>query len=92
MNCPLCGAREITKHPQDVKSIICSTCVQVLSFQTQEALKKAYQLALEKGMPDKAKALETFLEKEQETYVPETRNLRSRLVGARLMRQAKCAS
>ena len=63
----LAGKKHITpRPPEEAKEIICSICVQVLSFQTQEKLSRAYQLALDKGMFDKAKVLETFLEEEDQ--------------------------
>ena len=75
MNCLLCGSPEIkfnlnrsqyetVKHPQDVKEIICSNCMQVLIATRQGKVKEAYDKALNAGLMDKAKTLETFLEEE----------------------------
>ena len=77
MNCLLCtlsetqfdinrGKRISGKHPLDVTGVICSSCMQVLVASSQEKIKKAYQVALDKGMLDKAQILATFLEDEEQ--------------------------
>jgi len=53
------------KYPEDVTGIICLRCVQVLLSLNQEQIKSAYRKALDYGLMDKAKALETFLEEEE---------------------------
>lgn len=58
------GQRIPAKHPQDVTGIICSNCIQVLIATRQDKFKKAYQVASDKGIPDKAKVLESFIEEE----------------------------
>jgi len=54
------------KHCEDVKGIACSWCIQVLLASTQEQIKEAYQKALNISLIDKAKALENFLEEEEQ--------------------------
>ena len=65
MNCLFCNMPD-RQYDSDVKEIICSTCVQVLSSQTQEKLRAAYQSALDKDMSNRAKAIATFLEDEEQ--------------------------
>ena len=60
------GKRIDVKHPKDVTGLVCSSCMQVLIASSQEKIRKAYQVALDKGMLDKARALETFLEEEEQ--------------------------
>ena len=90
MNCLLCGSPEIkfnlnrsqhetVKHPEDVTGLICSDCMQVLISSSQEKIKAAYQKALDAGLMDKAKALETFLE-EKEQDVRETKKPKRNLI------------
>jgi len=73
----LCGSPKIkfnlnrnqhgtVKHPQDVKEIICSNCMQVLIATRQGKVKEAYDKALNDGLIDKAKVLETLLEDEEQ--------------------------
>jgi hypothetical protein len=50
------------KIDKSVKSYICSKCVQLLLSQSQEKLLRTYNFALEKGYPDKARAIKSFLE------------------------------
>lgn len=77
MNCLLCtlsetqfdinrGKRIAVKHPQDVTGLVCSSCMQVLVTSSQEKIRKAYQVALDKGMLDKTQVLATFLEEEEQ--------------------------
>lgn len=58
------GNRIDAKHPQDVTGLVCSSCMQVLIASSQDKLGKAYQVALDEGMLDKARVLEAFLEEE----------------------------
>jgi hypothetical protein len=58
------GQHITVKHPKNATGIICSNCMQVLIASSQEKIKKAYQKAIDAGLMDKAKALETFLEEE----------------------------
>jgi len=56
------GQREPVNHPPDVKSIICSSCMQQLLSSSQDDLKSAYRKALNAGEQGKAKALEGFID------------------------------
>ena len=62
------GQHGAVKHPGDVTGIICSFCFQIILASTQEKIKAAYQVALDKRLLDKAKALETFIEVEHKEY------------------------
>jgi len=78
------------KHPQDVKGVICSFCFQIILASTQEQIKRAYQKALNAGLIDKAKALETFLEEEITEY-GETKKPSRNLGRIRALRKAGLA-
>ncbi len=58
--------RVAVKHPEHVTGLICSSCMQVLITSSPEKIRKAYQLALNEGMLDKARALENLLEDEEQ--------------------------
>ena len=90
MTCSLCtlsekqfdlnrGQRIPAKHPQDVTGVICSNCMQVLIATRQGKVKEAYDKALNDGLMDKAKALETLLE-EEEQDVRETKKPKRNLI------------
>ena len=98
MRCQLCSGEEIqfnpstnefvhSKHPKDVTSIICSNCLQLILVSIQDQLKQAYQIALEKGFIDKAKALETFLG--EEINYGETKKLKRDMGRERIVRTAQ---
>ena len=62
MNCLFCGTeRDAKRVDSTAKSYICSNCVQTLVNLSQEQLRKAYDLATEKGYSNKAKAIESFI-------------------------------
>ena len=100
MNCLLCGSPEINnlnrnqyetvKHPQDVKEIICSNCMQVLITSSQDKVRKAYQIALSKEIPNKVKVLETLLEKEEQD-VRETKKPSRDMDRVRALRKVRLA-
>ena len=90
MNCLLCGSPEIkfnlnrsqhetVKHSGDVIGLICSYCMQILVNSSQEKIKAAYQKALNAGLMDKVKILETFLE-EEEQYDRKTKKPKRNLI------------
>ena len=90
MDCSLCtlaekqfdlnrGQRIPAKHPQDVTGLICSDCMQVLITTKQRKVKQAYDNALNDGLMDKAKVLETLLE-EEEQDVRETKKPKRNLI------------
>jgi len=63
MICDFCGKEtDAEKIDKSAQSYICSGCVQILINQPQDKLKKAYLLAIEKEVFNKAKAIEAFLE------------------------------
>ena len=63
MNCLFCGMeRDSKKIDSGARAYICSNCVQTLVNLSQEQLRKAYELATEKGYENKAKAIESFME------------------------------
>ena len=77
MNCSLCGKQEtafnlntgkhqVIKHPENIKAIVCSNCMQVILSSSQEELKDAYRKAFNAGEPGKAKVLETFIGQEEQ--------------------------
>ena len=99
MNCLLCGMPDRQydlasknhipiKHPQDVKGAICSSCFQIILSSTQEQIKDAYQKALHAGLMDKAKALETFLE-EEEQDVRKAKKPKRNLIGKGPLRMVR---
>jgi hypothetical protein len=59
--CLFCNGLEIKYKPETGNDFICSRCVQMLLATNQEDLKKAHTKALEKGLTNKAKAIESFL-------------------------------
>jgi len=90
MNCAICGKLEIklnlntgkrepVNHPQDIKAVVCSNCMQRLLSSPQDKLKDAYRKALNAGELGKAKALERFMREGKnagETPKPERNPLR----------------
>jgi len=100
MNCLLCGSPEINnlnrnqhetvKHPGDVTGLICSNCMQVLISSNQEKIKAAYQKALNAGLMDKAKVLETLLEDEEQD-VRETKKPSRDMDRVRALRKVRSA-
>ncbi|HUU26284.1 MAG TPA: hypothetical protein VM123_00595 [archaeon] len=101
MNCALCGEVEVAfnfftrkrqpvKVPEDTRRIVCSRCVQILLVQPKEELERCYQLALQKGFPEKAAAIKSFF-KGEEDRVPKTKYSRSRLGRKRFMRKTRPA-
>jgi hypothetical protein len=72
MNCPLCGKQEIAfnlntgkhepvDHPENVRTIVCSNCMQMILSSNQDKLKSAYRKALQTGELNKAQALRGFI-------------------------------
>jgi hypothetical protein len=53
--------------PDSAKELICSRCTQLLLSADQAELGRGYNKAIEKGYPDKARAIESFL-------IPEEKN------------------
>ena len=90
MNCFLCSLTETqfdlnrgqhiaVKHPGGVTGLICSNCMQVLIGSSQDKIKVAYDKALNAGLMDKVKILETFLE-EEEQYDRKTKKPKRNLI------------
>ena len=59
--CLFCNVPEPNYKPQAKIDFICSQCVQMLIGADQEDLKKAHTKAIDKGYPNKASAIESFL-------------------------------
>ena len=102
LNCSLCtlsekqfdlnrGQRVAVKHPGDVTGFICSNCMQVLIATRQGKVKEAYDKALNDGLMDKAKVLETLLE-EEEQDVGETKKPSRGMDRGRALRKVRIAS
>ena len=102
MDCLLCtlsetqldlnrGQRVAVKHPGDATGLICSNCMQVLIATKQGKVKEAYDKALNNGLMDKAKVLETLL-KEEEQDVRETKKHSRDMDRGRALRKVRLAS
>jgi hypothetical protein len=61
MDCLFCGFLENNYTPDAEKEFICSKCVQHFLSANQAELMRAYSKAVEKGYPDKARAIKSFL-------------------------------
>ena len=78
MYCLFCGFPESRYRPDADKEFICSECVQTLISADQKDLERAYSLSIEKGYPNKASAIESFL-------IPEEINARETKISKRNM-------
>ena len=67
MDCVFCHQQEKDARPHDkeVNSFVCSNCIQKFLLMSQVQIKKAYNLAIEKGYPEKAFWLEKFIDEEE---------------------------
>ncbi len=89
MNCVFCNMPEKgVKHPQDATGLICSNCIQVLLASSQDKIRAAHQLALDKGLVDKAEALKMFIEEEEYYVTREAKKSKRNLVREGPMRMA----
>ena len=61
MDCLFCGDLEKNYKPDPGNDFICSLCVQLFTGVSQKELKRAYDKANDKGLTDKARAIESFL-------------------------------
>ena len=61
MHCLFCCGQEKTYKPEPQIDFICRTCVQLLLNADQTDLKQAHTKAMDKGYPNKARAIESFL-------------------------------
>ena len=61
MHCLFCNKQEKNYKPDRHVDFICGGCVLLLADASQEDLKKAHTLAIEKGYLNKANAIELFL-------------------------------
>ena len=89
MDCQFCGFPEPAHRPSLDKEFICSGCVQLLLSADQTELKRAYSKAIEKGYPNKARAIESFLtpeEKINEQRKPFTKKRRRHIDRKRIVR------
>jgi hypothetical protein len=76
-SCIFCSSKE---------GYICSNCIQKLLLIDREKLKKAYDLAVQKGFIDRAQVIQKLLESEEVEYVPKTSKGRRNLVRERFVR------
>lgn len=91
MDCVFCHQQEKHNCPHDkeVSSFVCSRCVQKFLLMSQEQIKGAYNLAVEKGYLEKASWLKRFIDDEE--YYAETKEDGRDLVRKRPMRKARSA-
>ena len=91
LGCVFCYQQEKYDRPYDkeVQFLWCSNCIQKLLVMSQEQLRRAYDLAVEKGYLEKANSLEQLMK--EEGYVRETEKTRPDLVRKRPMRKAQFA-
>jgi len=82
--------RVAVKHPKDVTGLICSNCMQILIATKQGKVKEAYDKALNDGLMDKAKVLETLLEEEKHD-VRETKKPKRGMDRSRALRKIRPA-
>ena len=82
--------RVTVKHPKEITGVICSNCMQVLITTKQGKVKQAYDKALNDGLIDKAKVLETLLE-EEEQDVRETKKPSRDMDRKRALRKVRLA-
>jgi hypothetical protein len=68
---------------------VCSSCVQSLLALSQEELKRAHTLALERGFIEKARAISMAIEEDE--YVSEAGKTRSNMVRERPVRTSRPA-
>jgi len=101
MHCSMCsftesqfdlnrGQRIPAKHPKDVTGLICANCMQILIATKQGKVKEVYNRALNDGLMDKAKVLETFLE-DEEHDVGETTKHKRNMDRSRALRKIRSA-
>lgn len=88
MNCIFCSL-ETYKPSPDALTFICGDCTQLLQGQSQEKLKAAYALALEKGQDKKAEALLMFIEEEED--VRKTKDTKRDTIRREALRMVKLA-
>jgi hypothetical protein len=77
------------KPGPSVGSFICSSCVQMLLWCSQEKLKELWQQCEAKGLQRKLEALQSFMGEKE--YVPKTREVRSSMVRKGSMRTVRPA-
>jgi hypothetical protein len=88
MSCLFCGYSERNYIPTSGNDFICSHCVQMLISADQEDLKRAHSKAIEKGLTNKARAIESFLIPE-EVNVRKTEKLKRNMGRKRPMRTSR---
>ncbi len=87
-SCLFCNELEQKYKPESDKYLICSRCVQILLSADQAELKRSYSKAIEKGYPNKARAIESFLIPE-ETNARETKKPKRGTIRKKPMRVVK---
>ena len=83
--CLVCNFHENNYKPGLDTDYICSRCVQILLQANTVELKRAYDKAIEMGYPNKARAIESFLQPE-EIYVRETKKPKCSSIRKKSMR------
>ena len=85
------GKKDVYRPGKEVISLVCSDCIQRLLGMSQAKLIEAYNLALERGYPDKASFLSSFINDDTEDsfHVSETRKTRPNMVRERFMRKVR---
>ena len=93
MVCVFCGTDEGEKiiRKDDIKWYVCGSCSQKLMGLPYEKIKKAYDLAVEKGLETKATALKSFMCTEEDIKEREANNrkVNSRKRAVRTVRSKK---
>jgi hypothetical protein len=62
MPCKLCHRDEPRCYP--AKLLVCSQCFQIALRSTPEQIKRAYELAIEEGFPEKAQTIKNLFMRE----------------------------
>jgi hypothetical protein len=88
MGCLFCGNLEKNYKSDPGNDFICSRCVQVFTAADQVELRRAYNKAIEKGYPNKIRAIESFLIPE-EFNVRETQKSKRNMVRKRPLRKTR---
>ena len=85
--CLFCNGKELNYKPGPNVDFICSRCVQLFLSADQNDLKKAYIKAIEKGYPDRARAIESFLHEDE--YYGKTKKSKRNMERKRPLRKIR---
>jgi hypothetical protein len=89
MNCLFCCDSETDNKPSTGKDLICPLCAQLLLEADQDDLKRSYDRAIERGYDRKAKAIKSFLIKEEIIYEPKTEKFKRNMGRKRTLRTVR---